>query len=761
MKLSIRKRNTLRKGKTQNIRNTIRKRNQNKRTRRKLHTGGENTVWTFFDKIKWKYNEDGINKASTKVKLTYTKEGSFFGSEREFDVILTNNVSAFELEMKRLNMNKFGSTYDKTLTLEFKIEENNSVYTLTYSKQTLIFKVSPNGSVYSLNCEQNKFTIINTEEKYIFEIDDKHLSNYAFFLSLSEQIYKIHILHANKDQDIPSFFNMLVVKDNTLLLKVIRSNFKLFIKYFKLKDNITDTNYYRKYDGIKPQLKDDTFESYWRGAQIMECFKNRQFHFDDDITNVFSSYLNSTYDKKEQTCSIKKEGTTNITPFQCTKKLGKGGKIGTPYIVDINNTKIIMKITKDIHLNINVMCSKGNTRKCEECKKLQDGDDKKICFPKTNEIQHIVKSSEYINETIIGYVLNTIFFPNHDKAELNDILNGNLYDGELGNSVYQIGHFQSNDNYGANLMEKADGELDKLFNIFNEKKEIDNKKLIHENEHFSKITLEHNENLYSGSNPAHTNIIIVMLLLQLSNTLKKVADELGMTHGDLKAGNVFFSIKKSYMNVDYPLYEEGISKTSVNVKTNIRLKIADYGKSSIIYDGVRFYCGSYKTRMVPKKYKANDYKLEKLEVEPHTPYYSYNYSKFDILEPSLSDILKPSVRIAHQLRHIKCPYYRSFDLYCVIISLALQCKSFRDFYKFAFEHYEPSLREALFIESTHDQIMGFETLKMDKPESITTVFDILNDKYLKCNAIEDFIDACTKILTKLLSSNATSTPAPN
>ena len=223
---------------------------------------------------------------------------------------------------------------------------------------------------------------------------------------------------------------------------------------------------------------------------------------------------------------------------------------------------------------------------------------------------------------------------------------------------------------------------------------------------------------YSGKNLEHTNIIIVMLLLQLSNTLKIVADKLGMIHGDLKAGNVFFSIKDKYMDVDYPLNDK------INCRTNIRLKIADYGKSSIIYEGVRFYCGSYKTRFVPKSFKANDYNVDE------TKYYSYHYSD------GITDF-KPSVKVAHQLRHIKCPYYRSFDLYCVIISLAIQSKLFRDFYldsKF-------NLKSTLFSVVNDDPISSIEFEKYNKPNSISTVFELLNHKTLNCNAIEDFIDA--------------------
>jgi hypothetical protein len=386
-----------------------------------------------------------------------------------------------------------------------------------------------------------------------------------------------------------------------------------------------------------------------------------------------------------------------------------------------------MKITKDINLNVNVMCSPENAEKCQVCKTLQGN--KSACFPKTIEIQYIVKSSEYINETIIGYVLNTIFFPKHNSsnadADVSKVLDGELFEGELGNSVYQIGHFQSNDNYGANLMEKADGELDELFNDVGTS--------------FYRIQIKYNEKSYCGKEPNHKNIIISMLLLQLSNTLQKVSNELGMTHGDLKAGNVFYSIKDSYMNVDYPLNKD------ITIRTNIRLKIADYGKSSIIYEGVRFYCGSYKTRFVPELLKYNNYTVDA------DGYYSYDYSVS-------TDILPISVKVAHQLRHIKCPYFRSFDLYCVMISLAVQCSSFKNFYNeykignilFKYQHATTTGSSNTIVD---DPVQSFNSHTFDKPQNISFIFTELNNKKLNCGAIELCIDKYIKIFTDIASKD--------
>ena len=395
------------------------------------------------------------------------------------------------------------------------------------------------------------------------------------------------------------------------------------------------------------------------------------------------------------------------------------------------------------------------------------GNQKKTkCFPQTHNITYIIKSSEFINETIIGYVLNTIFFQNHNSTtpgvpELTNILNGELLEGELGNSVYQIGHFQSNDNCGSNIMEKADAELDKLFNDEN---------------YFNQIKIEYNGKIYYGCVPDHKDIIITMLLLQLSNTLQIVADNLGMIHGDLKAGNVFFSIKPNYLTVDYPL------NNTIKIKTNIRVKIADYGKSSIIYEGIRFYCDAFGSSLITTHTSARDEKLNENNE------YLLDYGTLSI-----------KVSMPIDLWHLPCPYFRSIDLYCVIISLAIQSPIFMNFYmrydignllfadkdplsllssellaktlpkdvmdKYTQQSYSANFNAVIesiqqnkskFSDYVHTPDIGpyiiniaMECIKLHfvstEVASINTAFKILNKNTLNCRAIELCIDKCIKI----------------
>lgn len=514
------------------------------------------------------------------------------------------------------------------------------------------------------------------------------------------------------------FYDILTVNyDDKSLLMMIYSNLDMFIN--ALNDNNIPN---KRLEGIKTrwvssvQNSDGKLLAYWKGVRLMECFKHSSFDYNNTINEIFLQTFFAEYDMGDKKYILKENIKEHELPFIFYRQLGPQGKVGTPYLITHQSTKttIIMKISNNIRLNIDVVCAPESNSTCLECSNMQKNTK---CFPKTGTIEYIVKSSEFINETIIGYVLNTIFFPKHNDVSLtlgldsiNNALNGELLEGELGNSVYQIGHFQSNDNYGSNIMEQADAELDKLFK---------GEKSLHTNEHFQKIKMEYNDKQYFGCNPEHKDIIITMLLLQLSKTLKIVADELGMIHGDLKAGNVFFSIKDNYFTVNYPLND------TIKIKTNIRLKIADYGKSSIIYKGIRFYCDSLGSELTNTA--INPAKDANIEVgDKYSTGFGLNIK---------------GVSAAIKLRNLPCPYFRSFDLYCVIVSLAIQSKMFMEFYT------DNQINLVLF---GYGENIPFKIQPKMNIASINTAIWILNqsecNSRFKCNAIEECIEKC---ITKL------------
>jgi hypothetical protein len=512
----------------------------------------------------------------------------------------------------------------------------------------------------------------------------------------------------------PPFVDILTVNygNDTSLLQMIYSNLDMFIN--ALHDNNIPE---KRLEGIETRWVSSVKSSngkllaYWKGVRLMECFKHPSFDYNNTINEIFLQTFFAEYNMGDEKYILKENITEHKLPFIFYRQLGPQGKVGTPYLITHQSTKtnIIMKISNHIHLNIDVVCAPKSDSTCSECIKRQTNTN---CFPKTKTIEYIVKSSEFINETIIGYVLNTRFFPKHNESftfgldSIKNALNGELLEGELGNSVYQIGHFQSNDNYGSNIMEQADAELDKLFK---------GEKSLHTNEHFQKIKMVYNGEKYFGCNPEHKDIIITMLLLQLSNTLKIVADDFGMIHGDLKAGNVFFSIKDNYSTVNYPLND------TIKIKTNIRLKIADYGKSSIIYNGIRFYCDSLGSGVTNTAIEwAGDTDIN--VGDKYSTGFGLNIK---------------GVSASIKLRHLPCPYFRSFDFYCVIVSLAIQSTMFMKFYT------DNQINLVLF---GYSENIPFEIPLNMNIESINTAIWILNQsKYngrFKCNGIEECIEKC-------------------
>lgn len=391
--------------------------------------------------------------------------------------------------------------------------------------------------------------------------------------------------------------------------------------------------------------------------------------------------------------------------FNFKKILGKSGKVGTPYIFNFENIDIIIKVSKNIKLYER---EHHNLERydCFKYYKIKNLD----CVPAKESIQHVIGNSEYINETIIGYIFNFIFFNSYMRDDNNNYSLYNMLQGQpnnigdLGNSVFQLGYFQNEDHsVGYNAMEKADNTIDKLFSSGD----------------FNKIKLQ-----MKGKNISDTNKILLILIQQVNNTLQILKNNYGFNHGDLKAGNIFYKIDDSYLKVDYPL--DGYSyfqtkKSNLKCKTNIRLKIADYGKSSLTFNGNRYYCNDmkYKYHKILQIYSSP----EKLSFQSLTDDGKY---LFDFKGPYALEI---------SMRHLVCPYFLSADYYVFIVSWSLQCKEFYDFL------INNKILNVIELQLTKNDLVGHK-----KPESVITAFKILRGRNLKCSAINESSDYCLNLL---------------
>ena len=153
-------------------------------------------------------------------------------------------------------------------------------------------------------------------------------------------------------------------------------------------------------------------------------------------------------------------------------------------------------------------------------------------------------------------------------------------------------------------------------------------------------------------------------------------------------------------------------------------------KSSIIYNGIRFYCEK------PFVDKLSVTKLNDNKVLPNNEYIVDNLS---------------SVFLSTTVRHRKCAYFRSIDLYCVIISLAMQSPIFMEFYKIQ------GIGKILFSIQDQDpfptSLKSQQQIVHENMGSINIAFEILNKKQLKCGAIELCIAKCIEIFNESTSTS--------
>jgi hypothetical protein len=145
-------------------------------------------------------------------------------------------------------------------------------------------------------------------------------------------------------------------------------------------------------------------------------------------------------------------------------------------------------------------------------------------------------------------------------------------------------------------------------------------------------------------------------------------------------------------------------------------KIADYGKSSITYEGIRFYFAKYKTLRQPFNHL-----FAVPDVKDKT--YVFNLSKMSA---------------ALNLRHRKRITYLNIDIYTLMISIALESNIFNNFIlsKSHTTSFFCQLWEYLWVDNrtrdeVHKRIASIIKDPYQNPQSITTTFKVLKGLTLK------------------------------
>lgn len=433
--------------------------------------------------------------------------------------------------------------------------------------------------------------------------------------------------------------------------------------------------------------------------------------------------------------------------FMNMGRLGPVGKVGTPYRFkdQVSNIEIVYKKTNNPTVIVDCIltelsCPKSSTPN--------------ISCKSTIDQQKIVRSSEYVNEIIIGYILNKIFFPslNFDINQLNrhQILKGELLSPkDTGLSVFQLGYFtDTTEQWGCNVMQKALNTLDYLCKLIEDGKIITSPLLEDDNItiKYPKIRLQQ-----TGSTEFITDkqMFIKHMLLQVVDALELLTNEYDFFHGDLKAGNIFFTIDDQYLSVPYMSYKNnGISKGSYvesEFFSNFRIKIADYGKSSITYNNIRYY-GTISTKVgmssVAETTATTDIPaMISSDVTTSTSTIDINKEKIPI---HLYNFNTGFIGLG-MLRHNNCSKYKTIDLYIFLHSLFLQSEIFRSFCK-------SSGIEKELIVADQENLLKFIKATSSEAEkarkSVKTPTALLNGKNLMCEAF----DIIRKLLANVVSA---------
>jgi len=538
--------------------------------------------------------------------------------------------------------------YDK---IKFVVSKDSKIYTdyslISFNILNEENQLTKSNSKEKLNKSNSKEKLNKSNSKEKLIKDEKQLTK----TNSKEKLTKSNSNEKLINEEKQIYINEKAIsplKKNVLIQKV---------NSFTLSDNIENDvvakniifNYLRDTDVFREFMLNKSI--YFKGTETIES-----------IFNLQSTNLSLESFKSDKTDKLK---------FSFKAELGVYGKVGTPYVFECNNNELIFKRSENILIKSEKF---NNDIEKFACLKNNKTLNKKSClnynFPTT-----FIANSEYVNESIIGFFLNKIFFPDlmsYDNKNLDSLCLGKILNNEnLGLSVFQLGYFQTieEDNLvGYNVMEKADNKLDKLFNTEKEfnKIKIKNNKDKDNKDKDNKDKDNKDKNNKDKDNKDKDNKDkdnkIRHILLQIITALKLLTEEYDFFHGDLKAGNIFYKFDDDYLN--YEINGE---------YSNIRIKVADYGKSSISYDNKRYFCRESNLQFAVDTYvSVSDINLN-MENSIKTESIKINNKKYSIhtFDYQIDDLF--------QIRHIGCPTFNSIDFYILIISLCLQCSLFQQY----------------------------------------------------------------------------------
>ena len=396
-------------------------------------------------------------------------------------------------------------------------------------------------------------------------------------------------------------------------------------------------------------------------------------------------------DKESQTCPGVNHGY-----------LGRRGKVGVPYLVEVNDETLILKTSQPGQLSL-IYREKppSSIRSFEETIRQAPT---RCGFPDISDLRYL-GADEFTNEMLIGIIL-TSFIKNWNEQTRNNfyplveyIASSVCLDNNPGLPI------TSSRPIGIHLMEFAN--LGTLIDLSKSP----------ETEQYRQVS-----KVYDPSSEYRENItievvkveVIFQVIRQVIASLHLIQNEFDFNHGDLKIANIFVSSQPA----------EG-EYEGLDISAPFTCKVADYGKSSLTIETEKGPCRIYNRSWLADRY---------LNLNPFTPLINIERVGF-IGEPFFIIQGLLTVHLYTRTRHMGIPFYLAFDTYSFLISLLLIPGFYYSFFN------TPQLVEKIWnplwfgrdAALMQQAILDF----LDDPkkaQSISTVLDLLKGVRLRCNA---------------------------
>lgn len=384
--------------------------------------------------------------------------------------------------------------------------------------------------------------------------------------------------------------------------------------------------------------------------------------------------------------------------------LGKKGKIGIPYLVEIEGQTFILKTTQPGRLSL-VYRERppSNVQKFQQ-KLLQSPS---RCGYSDMQNYKFLGGDEFTNEMLVGFILDAYFTLRHQD-------NGNstrfypyitYYLSSVCNDTQRGLILTSQRLIGVHLIEYAN--LGTLWD-FSRSNNSQEYRIVHRDP-IDNIQLE-----------ILRPEITALILRQVISALHILQNELQFNHGDLKLENIFVSSEPS--QGDY----EGLDVTAP-----FTCKIADYGKSSLTVESVQTsFCRIYNRSWLADRY---------LYLVPFNPMVNIDRigeqeEPYFIIQGFLD------VQLYTQTRHMGLPFYLAYDTYSFLVSMLLNPTFYYSFFSqdvFITQLWNPmwfgndARRMQHKIKSQHHNA---------RAQSTGLVLDLLRGIRLRCNGTQVLLD---------------------